>query len=78
MKYNKIWLVLLLSLAIGCGNAQNTDGEQQVENLTQTENLEQKEPSKQDEIQEQSATEKLVYTSDYLENVITLINEPSN
>lgn len=73
MKYNKIWLVLLLSLAIGCGNAQNTDGEQQVENLTQTENLEQKEPSKQDEIQEQSATEKLVYTSDYLENVDEIV-----
>ena len=37
MKRQKIWLALLLSLSIGCGNGQHTDGEQQAENLTQTE-----------------------------------------
>ena len=73
MKYNKIWLVLFLIFVVGCGNAQNADGEQQTENLTQTENLEQKESSKQEEIQEQSATEKLVYTSDYVGNVDEIV-----
>ena len=37
MKRYKIWFILLLSLAIGCGNAQLADEEKQTENLTQTE-----------------------------------------
>ena len=35
---HKIWLILLLSFAFGCGNAQNTDGEKQVEAQKQEEN----------------------------------------
>ena len=41
MKRHKIWLVLLLSLMVGCG--QNADGEKQAENLTQTEASKQEE-----------------------------------
>ena len=37
VKRYKIWLALLLSLAMGCGSVQNADGEKQTENLTQTE-----------------------------------------
>ena len=45
MKRYKIWLVLLLSFAIGCGSSQQTDGEQKAENLMQTEAQKQEELS---------------------------------
>ena len=50
---HKIWLVLLLSFVLGCGNGQNGDGEKQIENVTKTEVLEQEDETKT-EIQEQT------------------------
>ena len=50
MKRHKIWLALLLSLAVGCGNSENADGEQQAENLTQTETQKQEEISEKEVI----------------------------
>ena len=57
MKRYKIWCVLFLSLAVGCGKAQNVDGEQQTQ------------VQKQEELLEQNETEALVYTSDYVGNI---------
>ena len=69
MKRHKIWLALLLSLAVGCGNSQNADGEQQAENLTQTETQKQEEILEKEDMSGQSETENLVYTSSYLKNI---------
>ena len=75
MKRHKIWLALLLSLAVGCGNGQNADGEQQAENLTQTEMqkqeemLEKEDMAGQENMPEQSETEHQAYTSSYLKNI---------
>lgn len=81
MKRHKIWLALLLSLAIGCGNVQNTDGEQQAEKMTQTETQQQEEMQQQTESQKQTEVQKqeenpkqneieeLVYTDEYLKQI---------
>ena len=58
MKRYKIWLVLLLSFAIGCGSSQQTDGEQKAENLMQTEAQKQEELSEQEEMSKQEETSK--------------------
>ena len=63
MKRYKIWCVLFLSLAVGCGKAQNVDGEQQTQVQKQEELLEQKTMSEQNEMGV------LVYTSDYVGNI---------
>ena len=57
MKRYKIWFVLFLSLAVGCGKAQNVDSEQQTQ------------VQKQEELLEQNETSELVYTSDYVGNI---------
>ena len=57
MKRYKIWCVLVLSLAVGCGKAQNADGEQQIQ------------VKKQEELLEQNETQELVYTFDYVGNI---------
>ena len=57
MKRYKIWFVLFLSLAVGCGKTQNADGEQQTQ------------VQKQEELLEQNETSELVYTSDYVGNI---------
>ena len=57
MKRYKIWCVLFLSLAVGCGKAQNVDSEQQTQ------------VQKQEELLEQNEMDALVYTSDYVGNI---------
>ena len=57
MKRYKIWFVLFLSFAVGCGKAQNVDSEQQTQ------------VQKQEELLEQNEMDALVYTSDYVGNI---------
>lgn len=69
MKRYKIWFVLLLSLAFGCGNSQNADGEKQTENVTHVETQKQEETQEQEEMSEQNRKGELVYTADYVGNI---------
>ena len=57
MKRYKIWFVLFLSFAVGCGKTQNVDSEQQTQ------------LQKQEELLEQNEMDALVYTSDYVGNI---------
>ena len=57
MKRYKIWFVLFLSFAVGCGKAQNADSEQQTQ------------VQKQEELLEQNEMSEIVYTSDYVGNI---------
>ena len=75
MKRYRMWFVLLLVFAIGCGNSQTIDEEQPTETPTKAELPKQEETLEQEKIAEEEKTpkqnerEEQIYTSTYLENI---------